>query len=161
MRLDPQVPAHSIFVPSLVAVVPFMIAVDLAAVHGSVAGALKLPLSLFLPVIPLVVLAIYFIVGLLLRNRAGVFAWVAAFILGTAASFAPVLVVQRYAESLPVSRWLTSEETAELQARLAQPYVHCSGVLGGEICLLVRKADDHEQLIEYLRSIDVYKGVAH
>lgn len=77
---------------------------------------------------------------------------------GAAISFAPVLAVYQSAAVVTVSRWLTSAETVTLRDRFSRPHVHSSGIMGSETYLLVRESDDRVQLIEYLRSIHVYRG---
>lgn len=146
-----------LLIPGLVALPLLIVAVDVAGVHGSVAHRLSLPLSVILPFLPIAVVAIYFSVGLLLRTRLGPSAWVAGFVLGSTVSLLPIFLLYQFAEVVPVTRWLSLDETNALRDEFNHPYVHCSGLMGAETCFIVRNDHHRERLVAYLRSIHAYR----
>jgi hypothetical protein len=140
----------------VIAVVPLLIGgSDFASVYGTRAHALSLPFSSLTYFVPLLAVAAYIVGGLLLRTRLGIIAWIAAYFLGCAIIGVPQLIVTRYAQAIPVTRWLTPQEKTELQLRFPHPYVHYSSS-GEGIRLLIRRSDYNVSLLEFLRSIHAY-----
>ncbi len=151
---SPPKKSHSLL-PMLVVLPLLGAGCDFAAIYGYRAHALSLPFSSLTYFAPLLAVVAYIIGWLLLRARLGFFAWVAAGVLGYGIICVPQLIVNRYAQAVPVMRWLTLQEKTELQLRFPHPYVHYSAS-GEGIRLLIRRSDYNASLLEFLRSIHAY-----
>ena len=111
------------------------------------------PLGRAIYLTPLLALAAYAAVGLLLsRTQLGRAAWAVGYAMGGLLDFHSDFIEARYTQSIILARRLEPEEKGALNARFPHPYIEYSATSEG-IRLLIRRADYDPSLVRFLRSI--------
>jgi|ERR1035441_5294599 hypothetical protein len=126
---------------------------DLSAVAGWRARELHVPFGWAIYLTPLLALAAYFTVGLLLsRTWFGRAAWAVGYAIAGLLISTPTFAEASYAQSITLARWLEPEEKATLSARFPHPYIEYSATSQG-IRLLIRRSDYDPSLVQFLKSV--------
>lgn len=93
----------------------------------------------------------YFCLGFWLRRWMKAWAWVAAYFSSLLLFFLPMWLLALNTRSIPVNHFLQPDEMSALQAKFPYRYFHYSSSSEGTR-LVVRKGDNSEALVEYLRT---------
>jgi hypothetical protein len=127
---------------------------DFAAIHGELAAALHIAGADLVKISPLFMLAAAIFTPLLL-HRTRLARWrhgiTAAMVFLCVLS--PVGLLEAGSSSIPLSRWLSHEESAALRQAFDVPCVFSTAGKGQ--CLRVRRADDTAALRRYLQTLGV------
>lgn len=128
---------------------------DFAAIHGDQAAALHIAGAGLVKISPLFMLAAAIFTPLLLhgtrlaRWRQGITAAMVFLCLMSAP-----LLLKAGSSSIPLSRWLSHEESTALRQAFDVPYLVCSASSEG-LCMRVRRADDTAALRHHLQTLGV------
>lgn len=128
---------------------------DVASIYGDQAAALHIAGAGLVKISPLFMLAAAIFTPLLLhrtrlaRWRQGITAAMVFLCM-----LSPVGLLKAGSSSIPLSRWLSHEESTALRQAFDVPCLFCSDSAEGQ-CLRVRRADDTAALRSYLQTLGV------